>query len=252
MRPRRDREVALTNYRMSELTIVRHGQARAFQADPDHLTDTGFAQARRLGEIWAAAGVTFDEVHCGSLRRHCQTEQTVAEVYRSLGKPWPDVMQNPDWNEYDAEGVNRGLLPHLESVDETFRALVAESEKYRGTPEHNRYFQRMFEVLMNTWLEGKVDIDTFEAFATFKERVTRGIKTLMTSSGNKKVVLFSSGGPIGLCVQRSLRAPDRAFLDVNWRVRNCSLSRWVYSRDRFTLDSFNSVEHLPAELITFR
>jgi broad specificity phosphatase PhoE len=237
---------------MSELTIIRHGQARAFQTDPDHLTETGFAQARRLGEIWVAAGVTFDEVHCGSLRRHCQTEQTVAEVYRSVGKPWPTVIQNPDWNEYDADGVNRGLLPHLEKSDEAFRALLVDAEKFKGTAEHNRYFQRMFEVLMNNWLEGSTEIEGVEPFRNFRERVTRGIKSLMSQSGNKKIALFSSGGPIGLCVQRSLRAPDRAFLDVNWRVRNCSLSRWVYSRDRFTLDSFNSVEHLPGDLITFR
>ncbi len=237
---------------MSELTIVRHGQARAFQADPDHLTDTGFAQACRLGEVWAAAGITFDEVHCGTLRRHRQTEQTVAEAFANAGKPWPAVIQNPDWNEYDAEGVNRGLLPHLEKSDEAFRALLADAQKYKGTPEHNRYFQRMFEVLMNSWLEGATEIEGVEPFRTFQGRVSRGVKTLMADSGNKKVALFSSGGPIGLCVQRALRAPDRAFLDVNWRVKNCSISRWVYSRDRFTLDGFNAIEHLPPELITFR
>jgi len=74
----------------------------------------------------------------------------------------------------------------------------------------------------------------------------------MAASGSKRVAVFSSGGPTGLCVQRALRAPDQAFLDVNWRVRNCSLSQWVYSKDRFTLDSFNSVAHLPRELITYR
>ncbi len=237
---------------MSDLTIIRHGQARAFQANSDHLTDTGFAQARRLGEVWAASGVEFDEVHSGSLLRHRQTEQAVAAAYASAGKPWPTVSVNPDWNEYDADGVNRELRPALAASNERFRALLEDAEAHRGTPEQNRYFQRMFEVLMQAWLEGAVKTDGVEAFAVFEARVASGVKGLMAASGSKRVAVFSSGGPIGLCVQRALRAPSRTFLDVNWRVKNCSLSQWVYSRDRFTFDSFNSVAHLPPELITFR
>ncbi|MEO8028862.1 MAG: histidine phosphatase family protein [Bryobacteraceae bacterium] len=237
---------------MSDLTLVRHGQARSFQADPDHLTEMGFAQAKRLGEVWAEAGVTFDEVHSGSLRRHRQTEETVAAVYAKLGKPWPHAIVNPDWNEYDAEGVMRELRPALAASDERFRVLGEDAARHHGTPEQNRYFQRMFEVLMQAWLEGAVLVDGAEPFAAFHGRVNRAVDQLMASSGNKRVAVFSSGGPVGVCVQRAVRAPDRAFLDVNWRVRNCSLSQWVYSRDRFTLDAFNSVAHLPAKLVTYR
>ena len=51
----------------------------------------------------------------------------------------------------------------------------------------------------------------------------------------------------------AVRAPDRSFLELNWRVRNCSLTEFVFSQDRFTLDSFNHVSHLEdAALHTFR
>jgi hypothetical protein len=54
-------------------------------------------------------------------------------------------------------------------------------------------------------------------------------------------------------VQTALNAPDRAFLDVNWRVRNCSVSEFVFSADRLSLDSFNALPHLTDErLRTFR
>jgi hypothetical protein len=33
-------------------------------------------------------------------------------------------------------------------------------------------------------------------------------------------------------------------LEVNWRVRNCSLTEFVFTKDRFTLDSFNALPHL--------
>jgi broad specificity phosphatase PhoE len=66
-------------------------------------------------------------------------------------------------------------------------------------------------------------------------------------------VLFTSGGPIGVLVQTALNAPDRAFLEVNWRVRNCSVSEFVFSADRLSLDSFNTIPHLTDDrLRTFR
>lgn len=237
---------------MSTLTLVRHGQARSFQDNPDHLTDLGFAQARRLGEVWAASGVVFDEVRTGALLRHRQTEQEVAAAFRAAGKSWPAAQADARWNEYAADAAMLYLRPLLADADPRFRALAADSAARHGAPDQNRYFQRMFEVLMLAWLEGRVESPQVEPFHVFRARVEHAVRDLLALSGNKRVAVFTSGGPIGVCVQRALRAPDRAFLDVNWRVRNCSLSEWLYSTDRFTLDSFNSVAHLPDELVTYR
>jgi broad specificity phosphatase PhoE len=66
------------------------------------------------------------------------------------------------------------------------------------------------------------------------------------------VLLFTSGGPIGVLVQTALGAPDRSFADVNWRVRNCSITEFVFSADRLSLDSFNNVGHFEPALRTFR
>ena len=38
--------------------------------------------------------------------------------------------------------------------------------------------------------------------------------------------------------------PDRAALELNWRLRNGSLTRLVYSPGRLTLDDFNTIPHL--------
>jgi len=39
--------------------------------------------------------------------------------------------------------------------------------------------------------------------------------------------------------------------DVNWRVRNCSITEFVLSPVRLSRDSFNSVSHFDAALRTF-
>ena len=208
---------------MSTLTVVRHGQARPFQQNADTLSETGEQQARALAEYWSRAGVEFDEVLSGSLTRHCQTAAL------AMNRPARIV---PDWNEYDAEGILRGYPPPSSFPD-------------------NRAFQKTFELAMEKWLGGASE--GAESFAAFRERVVRGLRSVQQGASNRKVVLFTSGGPIGILVQTALNAPDRAFLEVNWRVRNCSVSEFVFSADRLSLDSFNAVPHLADErLRTFR
>jgi broad specificity phosphatase PhoE len=73
------------------------------------------------------------------------------------------------------------------------------------------------------------------------------------AGSGKRIVAFTSGGPIGVTVQFALGAPDRAALELNWRVRNSSLTEFVFTRDRFTLDMFNAAPHLDDEaLLTYR
>ena len=87
----------------------------------------------------------------------------------------------------------------------------------------------------------------------FRERVLRGLRAIQQGPSEPEVVLFTSGGPIGVLVQTALDAPEREFLEVNWRVRNCSISEFVFSAERLSLDSFNAIPHLSdAKLRTFR
>ena len=60
----------------------------------------------------------------------------------------------------------------------------------------------------------------------------------------RRVAVFTSGGVIGAAVRQALDAPDRMAMEVNWRMRNCSLTEFVFTKDRFTLDSFNALPHL--------
>lgn len=214
---------------MSTLTVVRHGQARPFEKISDCLSETGEAQARVLKEYWSRAHVTFDEVWCGSLTRHCQTAALAIGAEPRIA---------PEFNEYDAEGILSGY-PHPSSFPD------------------NRAFQKVFETAMEKWIAGdggagESFADSGESFRDFHARVLRGLKAIQEGPSNRRVVLFTSGGPIGVLVQTALGAPARSFADVNWRVRNCSVSEFAFSRDRLSLDLFNSVAHFESELVTFR
>src|ERR1700722_19695514 len=213
---------------MSTLTVVRHGQARPFDSSPDRLSPLGEEQSRALAEYWKRIGVTFDEVWSGSLNRQKQTADLV------VGQA-PET--SPDWNEYDANGILHHFAPPYELEDGVDR---------------NRRFQKIFEPEMLSWLAAR-EHPTVETWEMFRERVLRALGRIQEGPSNRNVALFTSGGPISVLVQAAIGAAERSFLEVNWRVKNCSLTEFTFSRNRLSLDSFNAVPHLErAELRTFR
>lgn len=229
---------------MSVLTLVRHGQAAAFQKDSDRLTEVGVLQSRKLAEFWLKNEIRFDEVYTGTLVRQTHTEQIVAGAFREAGVVWPTAVLVPGFDEYDASGVLSLLVPALASKNESFAALVQAFEDVRHTPDRNRMFQRMFEIAMRAWARGEVMPAGVEPWPAFRARVREALQRVMQGSGNRRIVVFTSGGPIGLSLQVAMKAPDGMFLEVNWRIRNCSVTEFVFTTDRFTLDSFNGVPHL--------
>ena len=161
----------------------------------------------------------------------------------------------PELNEYDAESVLKHFSPQVAARDPEFRLLVEASE-CSADLDRNRRFQKMFEALMNRWLTGELDSPEVESWRTFRSRVERGLRRITsgrTAKSGRRVAAFTSGGPIGVAVQIAVNAPERTGLEVNWRVRNCSLTEFVFNGERLSLDAFNSTPHLgdPA-LRTFR
>lgn len=229
---------------MSSLTLVRHGQATAFAADTDRLSPLGESQARVLGKYWADNGIAFDEVYSGSLIRQRHTAAIVAEAVSTAHRPWPQLRVDPDFNEYDGDGIVKLLVPALQQERPEFAKLVLAAREASHGPERNRHFQRMFEVVVARWVSGELSAPEVEPWAAFRDRVHRGLGKITAAAGNRRVVLFTSGGVIGVMVQSALNAPDMSAVQLNWRVRNCSLTEFVFSKNRLSLDSFNAIPHL--------
>ena len=231
---------------MSQLVLVRHGQATLFAATYDRLSPLGEAQARRLGGYWVEHGVAFDAVYGGTLLRQTRTLEIVAEVYAEAGQPWPAPSLTPGLNEYDGDGILQHLLPRLRERDARLRALAETAERHADGPERYRHYQRLFEAVTGAWAAGAVEAAEVESWAAFHARVSqawRGI--LRAEGGGRRVAAFTSGGPIAVAVQTAVRAPAAVALELNWRIRNAALTELVFSGDRVSLDTFNTVPHLP-------
>jgi broad specificity phosphatase PhoE len=154
---------------------------------------------------------------------------------------------------YDMGSLLHRLAPELADRDHEFAGLVERYRKSAGVHERARSFQRMFEALTLHWLTAS-ELTGLESWPAFRGRVQRALDRIRAGPGSgRRVVAFTSGGFIGTTVQFALGAPHRSALEVSWRLRNCSLTEFIFSGDRFSLDGFNALPHLEdPQLWTYR
>ena len=238
---------------MSVLTLVRHGQASFFEANYDQLSPLGEQQMCVLGEYWARHGIGFDEVFTGPRVRQRRSAELAVAACRKAGKDCPEPVLLEDLDEYDLKGLIRLLAPELARLDPNFAQTV---EKHLRSEREERLgnFQGMFEPLLLHWQSPAAANVNMETWPAFRARVQRAIHELQQRNGKgRRVACFTSGGFIGGAVQFALAAPDRAALELHWRLRNGSLTEFAFTKDRFSLDTFNAVPHMgdPA-LLTYR
>src|SRR5260221_6336937 len=172
---------------MSTLLLIRHAQARAFDTDSDRLSEQGALQARRLGEHLASTYGDIDEVHLGTLVRQRHTAELVAEAFAVAGRAWPEPRADPAWNEYDAGGILGTLLPLLAERDPVFGRLALDFHAAKDRSDRNRYFQRMFESLMDAWEQGSIESEGVERFGEFHGRVRAAFEGITSRGGSRRV-----------------------------------------------------------------
>jgi broad specificity phosphatase PhoE len=228
---------------MSTLALVRHGQASFFADDYDVLSPIGTLQSVRLGTHWAEHRDPVDEVYVGPRRRHQKTASLVGNQYRRAGLPWPEPVVLDELDEYDLSGLLSRLAPALAAQDRAFAELVEAHRESTLERDRIRTFQRMFEVLLTHWITAPTE--QIESWPAFRDRVRRGLSRITDQPGhNRRVVAFTSGGFIGTAAGLVLNAPDSTCLELNWRLRNCSLTRLIFTPGRLSLDEFNTFPYL--------
>lgn len=235
---------------MSELILVRHGQASFGAESYDKLSPQGIRQVEILADYWQALGDQFDHLYSGELKRQIET----ADCLRPLVPGQHETLVHPGFNEYNGEPIIR-LYLRDHAASEGFGADVQLPITDRKT------FQLVLEAATTHWINGTLrpsadDID-FEPWREFQARVHVALDELMQRhTGGSRVLIATSGGVIALALQHAVQLPDNQVLAANWMVNNSSVTRLVYGRGKVSLACFNSLAHLevPAwrDLITFR
>ena len=231
-------------YKMSLLTLVRHGQASYMSQYYDRLSPLGEEQAAKLGQFWVRHGLTFDRVICGPAQRHQRTMQIAADAIRQAGMPWPEPVIVPEFDEFDAFTMMRVMMPVLVQKDEHVRALNADFESNRHSPEAGRKLQKLFEAAARSWAIESVEVEGVESWPQFRARISSALESVRSASQpSSSTVVFTSGGPIAASVGHVLGLDHAKAIEFVWISRNASYSQFLFSGDRFSMHSFNSIPH---------
>ena len=213
---------------MGTLYLVRHGQASFGADDYDQLSALGQRQAQRLGAYFQDKGLRFDAVLMGTLRRHAQTWEGIAEgagIQHLQPVLWPGL------NEYDSAAVIHAIHPHpLEKPD---------------TPELYRHHFRLLRDGLAAWMAGRVQPAGMPSYVDFRAGVIGALDHVRQNFENE-VLLVSSGGPIATAVAHVLDAPFEASIELNLRIRNTAVSEFAFNPKRHQLLSYNTLPHLDA------
>jgi broad specificity phosphatase PhoE len=231
---------------MSVLTIIRHAQASFLEEDYDRLSAVGEQQARLLGEYWGKQEIVFDAVYSGPRRRQTRTAEIAGDVVRAAGLTWPDPVLLPEFDEYQAEELWRHCLPGILQGDHRIRALHADWQRAKDTPEERRAFELVFQEVTRRWACGEAAAEQVEPWLNFRDRVRRGLGRVRSGNcGGRRVVVFTSGGPVAVAMEEALDLALDKTLDVLWMTRNGACAEFRFSGPRITLESFNTSPHLP-------
>jgi broad specificity phosphatase PhoE len=218
---------------MGTLYLIRHGQASFGAEDYDNLSELGHKQAERLGAYFKQKNTQFDAVITGTLRRHTQTWQGIAKGAGFKHEP----LELLGLNEYDSHAVIATIHPDkLEKPD---------------TPEMYRHHFRLLKDGLTQWMNGVVSPVGMPSYDDFQQGVVNALdrvrKTHSFEKGDGKsgnILIVSSGGPISTAVGHVLGTTPETTIELNLRIRNCSITEFAFTPKRHMLVTYNTLPHL--------
>ena len=213
---------------MGRLLLVRHGQASFGAADYDRLSDLGHRQCVRLGQYLRERGARFEAVVTGTLKRHAQSWQGIAEglQVQQDALPWPGL------NEYDSEAVIAAVHPQPLQKPET--------------PEMVRHHFRLLRDGLRAWMAGAVQPAGMPSYSDFVAGIQGALDHVRTNHEGD-VLMVSSGGPISTAVGLVLSTPPETTIELNLRIRNSSVTEFAFTPKRHMLVTYNTLPHLDTE-----
>lgn len=236
---------------MSEIYMIRHGQASFGSENYDRLSPLGVVQAGIVANHLLKSGLRFDAVYTGFMERQQKTAGALVNIYREQHLSMSELIKTEAFNEYDSETVFDG---HIRMMIETDPSL---SDDVKRIHSDEKVFQRLFKQAMTRWASGKYDPPGSPKWQAFRDRVQQGIREVMKEQGAKKrIAIFTSGGPISATVQMALDLSDDKAMAVSWQIMNASIARFKYNSEGIALAGFNDISHLKLEgddnLLTYR
>lgn len=204
---------------MTELTLIRHGQANTGATDEanyDRLSDLGHQQARLLGEYLHELG-GFERLISGAMRRQIETAE-------GLNLNGIDHQTDARLNELDYFGLSRW----------------AQASHGVAFPNSQAAFAAQVPQVLDVWRQQKPEahLETYEAFRA------RIFAALEDAAKDGPAVIVSSTGVIATLVAIALHLETEAKSKMFLTVQNTSVHKFRFRNGELHLTQFGATPHL--------
>ncbi|MEA2014912.1 MAG: histidine phosphatase family protein [Thermodesulfobacteriota bacterium] len=231
--------------------MIRHGQASFGEDNYDRLSEKGVRQAGILGEHLIDTELRADALYSWTLQRQQATAKEVIRRFKEHGIDMPEHSLCEALNELDARAVLASQIPGMISEDPSVR------DDLDRIYTDEKSFRRIFEEAMLRWVSGDFEKPDVESWETFSSGVWKGITEIMLRHDDaKKVLLFTSGGPIAATMQKYLGLSNEHAIRLSWQIINTSITRFTYNSSGVALTGFNEISHLELQnekdIVTYR
>ena len=195
--------------------------------------------------------IQFDQVYVGPLKRHHQTYEKVKEAYLEKGLDFPTAIEIEELREYEAMDYMESLRDELSTYYPRFRQWYEEMDKQ---PSH-RTKMKMVLAFLQKWATDTLEFqlpEGMQTFAQFRRTAEIGLqKVLKGNEKGKTIAVFSSGGCIGAMMAKIVGVEDSGkAMGFNMVMLNTAITEVLFSGNRLSLQTFNTLPHLKEEMIT--
>lgn len=235
---------------MSDIIMIRHGQASFGGETYDRLSDTGHRQIEAAASFFINAGYKFDSVFSGTLNRQIESADSFIDFFQRKGITIPYSPTLEGLNEHKSEEIMRGILPLVIKDEPSLSEDAAKLLKDRAS------FQKLYEKVILRWVAGNYNIPELQTWNEFKIGVRSALEEIMVNAGKgSRIAVFTSGGVIAASVQMALSVPDEKGISLSWNLANASITGFKFSSRGFSLSSFNCFNYLEKDgegILTYR
>ena len=242
---------------MNSVYLVRHGQAGT-RDSYDSLSELGRRQSRLLGEYFLSQGTQFTVVYSGAMLRQQQTAAEVSSAYTKAAVPFPEIIIDEQWNEFDLARVYREIAPLLCAEDPEFRneyeemrRQISESGGVHSDQVHRRW-RPCDTKMVEAWIGGRFPYGG-ETWKQFRERVAACRLKLSDAPRHSNILVFTSATPTAILTGLALDITDERMRQLAGVLQNASYTLLRQRGEQLHLFQFNAVPHLATpELRTHR
>ena len=175
---------------MSQIYVIRHGQASFGTDHYDRLSPIGKRQAEILGDHFVRIDAKFQAVYAGSLQRQIDTAKIVLSRFPDA-LSFPEIVISKDFDEFNSTPFIKAQLADLTDQNPSI------ADALKRINSDRQAFKLIFGKAMLRLAEPKYHVPGLETFQAFAKRVKEGVRKICNqNSVDSNIAVFTSSGTI--------------------------------------------------------